>query len=180
MPSPSTHAGPVPVIETAHLRMRAHREQDLDDCASMWADPQVVRHLGGRPFSREEVWSRLLRYVGHWTLLNYGYWAIEDKATGVYAGELGFADFQREMESPLRGVPELGYVITSRNHGKGYATEAAVAALAWGDTHFVPNRTACIIHPRNLASLRVAEKCGYQVVERTTYKGEPTIVLVRR
>lgn len=179
MPSPSNYAGPAPVIETARLRMRAHRERDLADCAAMWADPQVVRHIGGRPFSREEVWARLLRYVGHWSLLNYGYWAVEEKTTGAFAGELGFADFQREMESPLRGVPELGYAFTSQSHGRGYATEAARAALAWGDVHFAPNRTACIIHPDNLASIRVAEKCGYKELERTTYKGEPTIVLVR-
>jgi RimJ/RimL family protein N-acetyltransferase len=159
--------------------MRAHRVEDLADCAAMWSDPEVVRHLGGRHFSREEVWARLLRYAGHWSLLNYGYWAVEEKATGAFAGELGFADFQRELESPLREVPELGYAFSSRTHGKGYATEAARAALAWGDAHFASKRTACIINPENLASIRVAEKCGYREFERTTYKGEPTIVFVR-
>lgn len=179
MSSCSDYSGPTPVIETARLRMRAHRTEDLADCAAMWADPEVARYLGGRPFSREEVWARLLRYAGHWSLLNYGYWAVEEKATGAFAGELGFADFQREMESPLRNVPELGYAFSSRIHGKGYATEAARAALVWGDIHFTSKRTACIIHPDNLASIRVAEKCGYREFERTNYKGEPTIVLVR-
>lgn len=179
MKSLSDHSGPTPVIETARLRMRAHRVEDLADCAAMWADPEVVRYLGGRPFTREEVWARLLRYAGHWSLLHYGYWAVEEKATGAFAGELGFADFQRELESPLRDVPELGYAFCSRIHGKGYATEAARAALVWGDASFVSKRTACIIHPDNLASIRVAGKCGYREFGRTTYKGEPTIVLVR-
>ena len=179
MPSVYNQTGATPVIETARLRMRAHRVEDLADCAAMWADPEVVRHLGGRPYSREEVWARLLRYAGHWSLLRYGYWAVEEKATGAFAGELGFADFQREMETPLRDVPELGYAFSSQTHGKGYATEAARAALVWGDANFVSKRTGCIIHPDNLASIRVAEKCGYREFGRTTYKGEPTMVLVR-
>jgi RimJ/RimL family protein N-acetyltransferase len=179
MSSCSEHSGPTPVIETARLRMRAHRVEDLADCAAMWADPEVVRYIGGRRFSREEVWARLLRYAGHWSLLHYGYWAVEEKATGAFAGELGFADFQRELESPVRELPELGYAFSSRTHGKGYATEAARAALAWGDAHFASKRTACIINPENLASIRVAEKCGYREFERTTYKGEPTIIFVR-
>ena len=179
MPSPSRYSGPAPEIETARLRMRGHRVEDLAVCAEMWADPEVVRHIGGRPFSREEVWARILRYTGHWSLLNYGYWLIEEKATGAFAGELGFADFQRELESPLVGLPELGYAFSSRTNGRGYATEAARAALAWGDAHFDPKRTTCIIHPENLASIRVAEKCGYTEFERTTYKGEPAIILAR-
>ncbi len=145
----------------------------------MWADPQVVRHIGGRPFSREEVWARLLRYAGHWSLLHYGYWVAEEKASGAFIGELGFADFQREIESPLKGLPELGYAFASQAQGKGYATEAALAALAWGDAHFRSKQTACIIHPGNAASIRVAQKCGYREFERTIYNGEPTIVLVR-
>lgn len=179
MTSPSIHSGSTPVLETERLRLRAHRVADFDDCAAMWGDPKVVRHIGGKSLSREEVWARLLRYAGHWSLLHYGYWAVEEKTTGAFAGELGFADFQRELESDLKGLPELGYAFASRVHGMGYATEAALAALAWGDAHFRSKRTACIIHPDNLASVRVAEKCGYREHERTTYKGEPAIVFVR-
>ena len=179
MPYASSYFGPTPVIETARLRMRGHRAEDLAECSAMWADPEVVRYIGGRPYSQEEAWARLLRYAGHWALLNYGYWAVEEKATGAFAGELGFADFRREMEPPLIEAPELGYAFASRAQGNGYASEAARAALAWGDVHFAGKRTACIIHPDNLASIRVAEKCGYREFERTKYKGEPTIIFLR-
>jgi RimJ/RimL family protein N-acetyltransferase len=63
--------------------------------------------------------------------------------------------------------------------GKGYATEAALVALAWGDAHFGRRRTVCLIAPQNLASIRVAEKCGYRELQRTTYKGNPTILFAR-
>jgi RimJ/RimL family protein N-acetyltransferase len=169
----------VPVIETKRLRMRGHRLDDFVDCAAMWADPIVTRHIGGKPFSEEETWARFLRYVGHWSLMGFGYWAIEEKGTGDFVGELGFADFKREIEPSLKGMPELGWVLASKVHGKGYATEAVRAAIAWGEAHFGPGRTVCIIHPENLASIRVAEKCGYKEFQRTTYKGHATLLFNR-
>ena len=169
----------VPVIETARLVLRAHRMDDFRDCAAMWAHPEVVRYIGGRPFSAEEVWARLLRYVGHWQWMQFGYWAIEEKATGAFAGELGFAEFKRELEPPILGFPEIGWALAPHAHGRGYATEAIRAAVAWGDSHFGPVRTVCLIHPGNLRSIRVAEKCGYREFQRTTYRGQATIVFER-
>jgi RimJ/RimL family protein N-acetyltransferase len=169
----------VPVIKTERLTLRGHRLDDFADCAAMWAAPVVTRYIGGKPFSEEEVWARLLRYVGHWSLMGFGYWAIEERETGDFAGELGFADYKRNIEPSIRGVPELGWVLVSRAHGKGYATEAARAAVAWGEAHFGPARTVCIIHPENLASIRVAQKCGYKEFQRTTYKGHAAIIFDR-
>ena len=64
----------VPVIETERLRLRGHTLADFADSAAMWAEDAVTRLLGGRPLTEEEVWTRLLRYVGHWALQGYGYW----------------------------------------------------------------------------------------------------------
>lgn len=169
----------VPVLETGRLRLRGHRLADFADCAAMWADPIVTRHIGGRPFSQEEVWARLLRYVGHWALLGFGYWAIEEKTTGEFVGELGFADFKRDIKPSLDDAPELGWALASRVHGQGYATEAVRGAITWGDLHFARARTTCLIHPENLASIRVAEKCGYREFQRATYKDHAVILFER-
>ena len=179
MLQPLVPAVTVPVLETGRLRLRGHRLDDFDACAAMWADPAVTRHFGGRPFPREEVWTRLLRYVGHWALLGFGYWVVEDRATGGFVGEVGFANYQRELDSPLRDKPEIGWVLASQSHGKGCATEAARAAILWGEEHFGASPTTCIIHPENLASIRVAKKCGYRELQRSTYRGQPTIIFVR-
>jgi len=154
----------------------------LDDfaaCAAMWADPAVSRQLGRKPFTEEESWTRFLRYLGHWFLLGFGYWVVEEKASGDFAGEVGFADYKRDMQSPVKELPEIGWVLAKRAHGKGYATEAAQAAIRWGDGHFSPARTTCIISPDNLSSIRVAEKCGYRDLQLTLYKGKPIIVFMR-
>ncbi len=178
-----TAADPVhrtaPIIETERLVLRPHRRTDFADCAAMWADPVVTRHIGGRPFSKEEVWARLLRYVGHWTLLGFGYWAITEKDGARFIGELGFADFQREITPSLEGIPELGWALIPAAHGKGYATEALRTAIAWGDGVLNAEETACIINPGNLASIRVATKCGYRETLSTHYKDQPTLLFKR-
>jgi RimJ/RimL family protein N-acetyltransferase len=175
---PSPFVVPVPILETARLRLRGHRLEDFSVCAAMWADPEVTRHFG-RTFSEEESWVRLLRYVGHWALLGFGYWIVEEKSAGRFVGEVGFADLKRDITPSLGDTPEIGWVLTASAHGKGFATEAARAAIAWGETNFGQRGTTCIIHPENLPSIRVAEKCGYGEVRRATYKGQPTIVFER-
>ncbi|NIX77190.1 GNAT family N-acetyltransferase [Microvirga sp. c23x22] len=169
----------VPVLETERLVLRGHRAGDFEACAALWADPEVTRFISGKPSMSEESWGRLVRYVGHWALLGFGYWAVEEKASGGFVGEIGFADYKRDIEPSLAGVPELGWVISPRVHGRGYATEAVRAAIAWGDKHFGAIRTACIISPENTASLRVAEKCGFRQLLATTYKDKPTVMFTR-
>jgi len=143
----------------------------------MWADPAVTRYISGRAFNREEVWARLLRYAGHWLWMEYGFWAIEDKATGGFAGELGFAEFERQMQ-PKLDMPEAGWVLAKAFHGRGYGAEALEAVLQWADPRMPA--TTCLIHPDNRASLRLAAKCGYREQSQTVYKGQETVILQRR
>ena len=104
-------ADQIPIVETARLRLRGHRAEDFDDCAAMWADPSVVRHIGGRPFPAEETWTKILRYAGLWALLGFGYWAVEEKASGRYVGDVGLADFKRDVQPSFDGAPEIGWAL---------------------------------------------------------------------
>lgn len=165
------------IIETPRLVLRPHTRADFDESAALWADPAVTRFIGGKPATREEAWTRLLRYVGHWELLGFGYWVVRDTA-GRFLGEVGFADFQREL-APRLDAPEAGWVIAPAAHGQGYATEAVRAILAWGERRFGSPRACCIIDPANAPSLRLAAKCGFVRVAETTYHGAPTIVFSR-
>jgi RimJ/RimL family protein N-acetyltransferase len=183
MPDSTHHLPEVPTLETERLRLRGHRSDDLANCAAMWAEPVVVRHTVGKPLTEEESWRRLLTYVGHWALMGFGFWVVEEKASRKFVGEVGFVDYKRDIEPSLKGVPEIGWVLASHAHGKGYATEAVRAVVAWGDAQF-PSlvgamRTACIIQLENIASIRVAEKCGYREFARTNYKAHPVLMFVR-
>ena len=199
MRTPAHQERVVPIIETQRLRLRGPRPEDFPDSAALWSDPVVVRFTGGKPLSEEEVWARLLRYVGHWDWMGFGYWIVEEKTTGHFAGEVGFSDWKREMKPSLQGLPELGWVLASRVHGQGYATEAARAAIQWAHSQFREGTSSssnmsvesaiapelgsacmtCIIHPEHARSIRVAEKCGFKELLRTSYRGEPTIVFVQ-
>jgi RimJ/RimL family protein N-acetyltransferase len=170
----------IPVIETERFVLRGHTLADFDASAAMWGDPAVVRFIGGRVFAADEVWARILRYHGHWALLGFGFWAIEDKATRRFVGEVGFADFKRPIEPPFGDTPEMGWSLASAAHGKGTASEVVAAAAAWGDRNFAGDRTVCIIDPGNAPSIRVAEKTGFREVRRTDLRGSPTIVFERR
>ena len=169
----------IPEIVTDRLRLRAHRMEDFAVSAAMWADRGVTRFIGGRPFSREEAWARFLRYAGHWSLLGFGFWAIEELASGDFVGEAGFAELKREIQPPIDDSPEVGWVLLPDVHGRGYATEAVRGALHWGKTHLSSQSTVCLIHPENLASIRVAEKCGFRKYRQATYKSEPTVIFTR-
>jgi RimJ/RimL family protein N-acetyltransferase len=169
-----------PSLETARLVLRGHRLDDFEPSAAMWADEAVVRHISGRPSTRDQSWSRVLRYAGHWALLGYGLWVIRERASGRFVGEAGFADYHREIEPSLDGIPELGWVFVRDAWGNGYATEAVEGALAWGREHLrAYARTACIIAPENVASIRVAEKTGFCRIAETTYLGEPCLLFDR-
>jgi len=110
--------------------------------------------------------------------MGFGYWVVEDKATGAFLGEGGFADFKRDME-PAIEVPEIGWALVPTAQGKGVATEAVNAICAWGDKNFGDTRTVCLIDPENIASAWVAKKCGYQEFMRATYKDKATTLYKR-
>ena len=168
----------VPIIETERLRLRGHRLDDFEPLAAMWGDPAVVRFISGKPSTREESWARLLRYPGHWTLMGYGFWVIEEKASGAFVGEGGFADFKREVDPPI-DAPEQGWALAPAAQGRGYAAEAVAAMLRWGEAHFARRDFVCMIAPDNAPSLKLAHKLGYREYARTAYKGEASVLLRR-
>ncbi len=165
----------VPVVETARLRLRPHVPADLDAATAMWADPAVVRFTGGRSFTREESWARLLRYTGNWAWFGYGFWAVEEVATQAYVGQLGIAEFGRATEPPLPALPEVGWSFVAAVHGRGFASEGVRAALAWADVNLAAARTMCLIDPANIASIRVARRCGFAEVAAVVYKGSRSL-----
>jgi RimJ/RimL family protein N-acetyltransferase len=79
----------------------------------------------------------------------------------------------------MRDVPELGFALAARAHGKGYASEAVRAAIAYADAHLPAERTVCLINEDNAASIRVVQKAGYTVFERTLFNDVPTLFLER-
>jgi RimJ/RimL family protein N-acetyltransferase len=154
----------VPVLETDRLVLRGFRSDDLDAITEMWAMPEIVRYIGGVPMTREQSWTRLLRQIGMWSVMGFGFWVITEKATGRVIGEAGFHEMRRAL-------PEF--------QGKGYATEALNAMWAWIGANRPDMTITCIIDPRNAASIGLAERHGFREFARSPYQGSE-VVLLRR
>src|SRR4051812_27175804 len=113
-----TREGPLlPAIDTDRLTLRVPRPEDFEDLAGMWADPIVLRYIRPKPLPREESWARFLRYVGHWSVLGYGFWIVRERSSGRFVGEVGFADFKRDLGGHALGdTPENGWVLAAWAH----------------------------------------------------------------
>jgi len=168
-----------PVLLTERLILRPHRIRDYEDCCRLTSDPEAVRTIYRQPMSREDTWNRLLRFAGHWSLLGYGLLLVEERVSGRVTGEVGFADFHRGLGGDFDPWPEAAWMIASEFQGRGYATEAAAAMLAWMETNFAPERMVCIIDADNTPSRRVAEKLEFHPFGEAQYKDRPIIKLRR-
>ena len=167
------------MIETDRLLLRPYNTGDFDDYLNMVSDPSVVRFLGGQPIAAEDAWNRILRYAGHWALLDFGMFAVFERATGLFIGETGLADFHRGLGHNFDGVAEAAWVFTPASQGRGYAYEAAMAALKWYGSSIDGRRTVCLIAPDNRRSLVLADKLGYIPFGNVVYRGGPYVMLER-
>jgi RimJ/RimL family protein N-acetyltransferase len=152
-----THATPAaPIIETSRLTLRGWRPEDLAPYAAMMADAETVRFITrkGLPYSEAQTWGEMALLVGHWQLLGYGMFVVEERATGAFLGRVG------PLQPP--GYPgfEIAWGLAPAARGKGYALEAARTAIHWSFARFPLDRIVSLIHPRNHASQRVAERLG--------------------
>jgi RimJ/RimL family protein N-acetyltransferase len=158
-------------LETERLRLRPFRLSDHEDYAEMCADPEVMRHFGkGEPFARDAAWRHMAMLVGHWDLLGFGMWAVEEKETGRFVGRVGFAE--------PGGWPgfELAWALARPFWGRGYATESGRAALAWAFAELGKERVISLIVPENRRSLRVAERLGEILQGRTEAMGKRHLI----
>lgn len=146
---------------TARLRLRHWRDDDLDGLRRLDRDPRFMRFLNadGSLRSEEETVARLAWMQRDWVEHGFGRWAVEERRTGRLVGHAGCG-----VHSLWPDDPELGYGIDPELWGRGYATEAAAAALAHGFQTLGFRRVVSLIHPDNVRSIRVAERLGERPV----------------
>ena len=168
-----------PAVETPRLKLRGRTLADFPAYAAMWSAPEVARFTTVEPLGTEEAWVKFARMEGLWALTGYGFWIVEEKATGVVIGEIGLADFKRAITPSLDGMPEFGWVLAPGAQGKGYAREAVGAALVWGERKFPRTTFCCIIDPENAASNAVAAAHGFKRVAVAPYKGKDIAIFHR-
>jgi RimJ/RimL family protein N-acetyltransferase len=161
------------VIETERLTLRRFREDDRDTVARWNADPDFTRHLAGVQ-TREQSDEAFDRWERHWQERGFGPLAVVWRETGDLIGRAG-PQFHRYWPAD----PEVGWALDPRWWGRGIATEAGAASVAWsfGDLGF--ERLVSITTEPNLASRNVMAKLGFEL--HTTLESEwgPLLVHAR-
>ena len=148
-----------PIIETARLILRPPSLEDFDAWAAFAGDPETMRFLGGvQP--RSVAWRGFMTTAGAWALQGFAMFSVIEKRTGRWIGRIG----------PWRpeGWPgtEVGWGLDRQACGKGYATEAATAAVDWAFDHLGWTDVIHCIDPDNSGSRKVASRIGSTLLRR--------------
>lgn len=141
-----------PAIETERLILRQWQRDDFERYAEMFASEQT-HHIGG-PMIRGDAWRRFLQMPGAWALQGFAMFAVVERSSGLFVGQAGpwYPD----------GWPgtEIGYALHSDAWGRGLATEACAAAMAWAFDVLEWTDVIHSIAPGNPASQAVARRVG--------------------
>jgi RimJ/RimL family protein N-acetyltransferase len=149
-------------LRTARLELRRFTTADLGALDAVFGDPEVMRYVGERraPWSPDEIRAALTRVDAHWAAHGFGPLAVVVKADGELLGECGLQVLEEGPDV------ELAYTLARGAWGRGYATEAAGAVLAWGFGALGLERVVGVTYPENAASQRVLEKVGMRRLGR--------------
>lgn len=148
---------PVPEIRTARLVLRGWLHADRKPFAAMNADPEVMRHF---PSTLSKAASdRLVNAIAEgWAEHGFGLWAVERLEDGRF---LGFTGLSRPaFDAPFMPAVEVGWRLVRDAWGRGYATEAALAAVAFGFESLGLDEIVSFTAPANERSRRVMERLG--------------------
>lgn len=144
------------IRETDRLLLRHFTLSDHDALLPLFGDAEVMR-FGDGPRSAEWVHEWLRECLASYERRRYGPWAIVEKASGGVIGYCGLFYFPDVNSRP---EIEIGYRLARAHWGRGYATEAVIAARDYAFAVLGLTRLIALIDPANVASIHVAEKAG--------------------
>jgi RimJ/RimL family protein N-acetyltransferase len=156
------------VIDTERLRLHPLTADDLDDFMALQEQPEVA--LGTASYTRELALERLETNAREWSERGHGLMAIRERESDRFLGRTGLRHW------PQFDEVEVGWALRVEDWGKGYATEAAGAVVAWGFACLPLDYVTAMIHPENSRSLSVAARLGFARLRDDLLLGRPIIV----
>lgn len=169
--APGTMTLLMTILETARIRLRHYRHDDLDDLTAMFADEETMRYYP-RPKTRDEALAWIEWNLRLYDEHGFGLWVMESTSTSEFVGDCGLTP------QTVEGVPdtEVGWHTKKEFWNQGFATEAALACRDLGFDSFRLARLISIIDPENIASRRVAEKIGMRPDRTAVHDGYPCVI----
>ena len=145
----------IPTIHTAHLSLRPLLPEDAVLLYQIYQSEGVLRYFPNPvPPPLEAVHRFIAGQSVHWEQYGYGDWAVVPNNENQIIGWAGL-QYLPELDET-----EVGFLLDRPFWGRGYATEVAQASLGYGFKNFLLEHIIALVHPDNLASSGVIEKCG--------------------
>jgi ribosomal-protein-alanine N-acetyltransferase len=159
------------ILETERLLMRPIADDDFAPFAALYADPDVMRHIGlGIPLTTEQARDRLAYMVDHWRRHGFGMWSLRLKDDGTFIGRCGLRYLEDTPEI------ELGYTLHKAYWGQGFATESSRAVVRYAFEVLKLERLVAIAHPDNAPSVNVMRKVGMTFERTGEFYGSPCVL----
>lgn len=180
-------SAPVPTIETARLRLRPWRTEDAGAYRGIARDDEVMRYIGsGLRYRLKRTAGRAVGLVSnvesrravaarrrHWEKCGFGEWAVEEKESGRFVGQVGLVHHPDWHADPAK--VEVGWLLVREAWGKGYATEAGAASVDHAFGRLGLDRLVSIAVVGNDRSERVMERLGFSRQGRTRWLGSKVV-----
>lgn len=154
----------VQVIETSRLLLRRPEQTDAVVLSDLWRDEQVQQFMGG-VLSQHEADVRAADVLQSWNDHKAGLWAVCKRENNKPLGLCGLGIFEAEIEIIYKFFPIYW--------GRGYATEAVKASLAYGFQILQIDRIIGVTQEANYASRHILEKIGMHHVHDLWKWGAP-------
>ena len=144
-------------MRTNRLLLRRWRDADREPFAAINVDPRVAEFLPG-PLTRHESDALVSRIEADFERNGFGLWALEICGIAPLAGFVGLS--RPRFTTHFTPCVEIGWRLATEHWGRGYATEAALAALDFGFQVAGLHEIVAFTVPANVRSRRVMEKIG--------------------
>ncbi len=155
----------IPTLGTSHLILRPWTLEDADSLFLILQEPDILKYYPPTAFTLEKTQRYIEHQLKHWQERGYGHWAVVTQAGGHVVGWNGL-EYLPELDEV-----EVAYLLSQRVRGHGFATQAACAAVRFGFEKAGLKKIIGLVHPENIPSIHVLEKCGLVFIDRLTLWG---------
>ena len=155
------------ITETARLKLVELTDKDVDSVFLLTRNEKVMKYFPA-VLTYEDTQRMVQKILRQYTEYGYCFWKVLLKSSGQFIGIAGLLHQEINTEPET----EISYRILPEHWNQGYATEAAIACKKYAETELKKKRLISLIHPQNIASIRVATKLGAKKARSVIFLGE--------